>query len=114
MSFEVLCEVDDIEVGTVRAAEMNGVDIAIARVGDREFYAVADRCTHGNVPLSEGDLAGCMVECWLHGSRFDMRTGEPDKLPATVPVAIYPVKVEGTDVLVDVTPTATTTANQES
>ena len=106
MSFKVLCQVDDIEIGTVRGAEIDGVDIAIARVGDRELYAVADKCTHGNVPLSEGELRGCRVECWLHGSEFDLRTGEPDKLPATEPVRTYPVKIEGDDVLVDVTPTA--------
>lgn len=107
MSYQLLCSVDDIELGTVRGAELDGIDIAIARVGEREFYAVRDLCTHGNVPLSEGELSGCAVECWLHGSRFDLRTGVPDKLPATEPVATYPVKVEGTDVLVDVTPTTT-------
>jgi 3-phenylpropionate/trans-cinnamate dioxygenase ferredoxin subunit len=47
-------------------------------------------------------VEGCEIECWLHGSRFDLRTGKPTSLPATEPVPIYPVKVEGGDVLVDV------------
>ena len=59
-------------------------------------------------PLSEGDVEDCEIECWLHGSRFDLRTGKPTGLPATEPVAVYPVTVEGDDVLVDVTPRSTT------
>ena len=45
--------------------------------------------------LSEGDVTGCEIECWLHGSSFDLRTGEPLSLPATVPVPVYPVIVSG-------------------
>ena len=52
--------------------------------------------------LSEGEVDGCTLECWLHGSRFDMRTGEPSGLPAIVPVAVYPVKIDGDDVYVAV------------
>jgi 3-phenylpropionate/trans-cinnamate dioxygenase ferredoxin subunit len=52
------------------------------------------------VPLSEGDVDGYTIECWLHGSCFDLRTGKPTSMPATVPVPVYPVKIEGDDVLV--------------
>lgn len=102
MSYEVVCQVEDIQVGRVAAADVDGVTIALARTGDREFHAVNDTCTHANVSLSEGELDGCQLECWLHGSSFDVRTGEPNTLPATVPVAVYPVKLDGDDVLVDV------------
>ncbi|AKT51978.1 non-heme iron oxygenase ferredoxin subunit [Arsenicicoccus sp. oral taxon 190] len=102
MSFELVCQVQDIPVGRVAAAEVDGVTIALARTGDREFHAVDDVCTHANVSLSEGELDGCLLECWLHGSSFDLRTGEPTAPPATVPVAVYPVTLEGDDVLVDV------------
>ena len=47
-------------------------------------------------------MEDCEIECWLHGSRFDLRTGKPTGLPATEPVAVYPVTVQGDDVLVDV------------
>ena len=56
---------------------------------------VDDLCTHADVSLSEGDVDDGTVECWLHGSRFDLRTGEPTGLPATVPVAVYPVTHRG-------------------
>ena len=61
-----------------------------------------DECSHAAIALSEGDVEGLQIECWLHGSRFDLRTGKPTGLPATEPVAIYPVQVDGDDVLVDV------------
>jgi len=51
--------------------------------------------------LSEGDVDGCFIECWAHGSRFDVRTGEPDQLPAIYPVKTYPVRIEDGRVLVD-------------
>jgi 3-phenylpropionate/trans-cinnamate dioxygenase ferredoxin subunit len=65
-------------------------------------FAVNDVCSHADVSLAEGDVEDGTVECWLHGSRFDLRTGRPTGLPATKPVATYPVTIEGDDVLVDV------------
>ncbi len=57
-------------------------------------------------------MEGCAIECWLHGSRFDLRTGKPTGLPATEPVPVYPVTVQGDDVLVYVTPSSTTPDNE--
>ena len=68
-----------------------------------EVFAIDDICSHANVSLSEGEVEDCQIECWLHGSRFDLRTGKPSGLPATEPVPVYPVKIEGDDVLVSVT-----------
>ena len=56
------------------------------------------------MPLSEGDVWDCSIECWLHGSRFDLKTGDPIGLPATEPVPVYPVEVRDGDVYVRVTP----------
>jgi len=67
-------------------------------------FAVDDICSHAEVSLSEGDVEDGRVECWLHGSRFDLRTGKATSLPATEPIAVFPVKVEGDEVLVDVEP----------
>lgn len=94
----------DIPDGGVLAVEVEGVDIALVRDGD-DIYAVHDECTHAAIPLSEGDVEGCEIECWLHGSRFDVRTGAVLNLPATEPVATYPCRVseDGSKaVLVDV------------
>jgi 3-phenylpropionate/trans-cinnamate dioxygenase ferredoxin component len=95
------CAVSEVVEGTAHAVNVDGVDIALARDGD-EIYAIRDECSHAAIALSEGDVEGCEIECWLHGSRFDLRTGKPTCLPATEPVAIYPVSVEGDDVMVDV------------
>jgi 3-phenylpropionate/trans-cinnamate dioxygenase ferredoxin subunit len=71
-----------------------------------EVFAIYDICSHANVSLAEGEVEDCQIECWLHGSRFDLRTGKPSGPPATRPVPVYPVKIVGDDVLVSV--------NQES
>ena len=56
---------------------VDGVDVAVVHADDDNFYAVRDECSHAAVALSEGEVDGCTLECWLHGSRFDLRTGEP-------------------------------------
>ena len=60
---------------------------------EHSFRAVYDECSHASIPLSEGEIDGCTLECWLHGSRFDLRTGQPTGLPATEPVPVYPVEI---------------------
>ena len=60
----------------------------------RLVHAVYDECSHAAVPLSEGEIEDCTLECWLHGSRFDLRTGAPTGLPATEPVPVYPVEIQ--------------------
>ncbi len=92
---------DEIRGRAPRTVTVAGVDVALVRDGE-EFYAIYDECSHAAIPLSEGDVEGCLIECWLHGSTFDLRTGKPTTLPAFEPVAVYPVRVEGDDVLVDV------------
>lgn len=68
------------------------------------LYVIGDRCSHAEASLSEGELFDFDVECPRHGSEFDVRTGEPASLPATRPVPVYEVKVEGDDVLVSLDP----------
>ncbi len=74
------------------AVVVDGDPICLVRTGDG-VYAVHDECTHAEVPLSEGEVDECTIECWMHGSRFDLRTGEALNLPATEPVRTYPVRV---------------------
>jgi len=100
MSFVRACGVGDVASGSALRVELDEQDVAVVRNGD-DWYAVVDECSHANIPLSEGEVEGCEIECWLHGSRFDLRTGKPTGPPASEPVAIYAVKVEGDDVLVD-------------
>jgi 3-phenylpropionate/trans-cinnamate dioxygenase ferredoxin component len=101
MSFVRACALDDVAPASAVAVVVDGVEVAVVRNGD-DVYAVSDECSHAAIPLSEGDVEGCEIECWLHGSRFDLRTGKPSGPPATEPVPTYPVRIEGGDVMVDV------------
>lgn len=100
MAFERACALSELTVDTPLRVELGDVDVAVVRHGD-DVFAIEDECSHAAVALSEGDVEDCTIECWLHGSRFDLRTGEPTGLPATEPVAVFSVKVDGDDVLVD-------------
>ena len=95
------CRVADVAPESAIPVEIAGTELAIVH-SDGQFYAIADECSHAAIPLSEGDVGDGEIECYLHGSRFDLRTGEPIGLPATEPVAIYRCRVEGDEVLVDV------------
>ena len=104
MSFERVCALSDIkEPGSLRV-ELADVDVAIVRF-EGEVYAIQDLCSHAEVALSEGEVADCQIECWLHGSRFDLRTGKPTGLPATEPVSVFPVEVRADGVYVDASQT---------
>jgi 3-phenylpropionate/trans-cinnamate dioxygenase ferredoxin subunit len=81
--------------------EVAGVPVALVAI-EADYFAIRDECSHAAVALSEGEVDGYTIECWLHGSCFDVRTGEPTNLPATEPVSVYPVKIEGDDVLVSI------------
>jgi 3-phenylpropionate/trans-cinnamate dioxygenase ferredoxin subunit len=84
--------------------EIAGVDVAVVHADDDNFYAVRDECSHAAVPLSEGEVDGCTLECWLHGSRFDLHTGAPTGLPAIEPVAVFPVEIRDGDIYVSTEP----------
>ena len=109
MGFERACAVSEVPTDEALGVTVGDHEVAVARDGD-EFFAIQDLCSHAAVALSEGEVADCTVECWLHGSRFDLRTGKPTGLPATEPVATFPLEIrtnpDGTsDVYVDTTTT---------
>ena len=93
----------DLAEDTAIRVELAGQPVCLARSGG-EVFALRDVCSHADVALSEGDVEDGKIECWLHGSLFDLRTGQPTGLPATRPVPTYAVTVEGDDVLVDMEP----------
>lgn len=80
------------EDGAIRV-KIDDTPVAMVRSGDN-LYAVGDTCSHAEISLSEGEIYDNTVECWLHGSCFDLRTGKPTNPPATEPIATYRVKVE--------------------
>ncbi len=77
--------------------------IAMFRVEDH-VYAIGDRCSHAEASLSEGEIWDGAVECPRHGSEFDLKTGEPNSLPATVPVPVYEVSIEDGTVYLELEP----------
>lgn len=97
-----VCATEDVPKGSAVSADIDGTQVAVVHADDGNFYAIYDECSHEAIALSEGEIDGCTLECWLHGSRFDLRTGEPTGLPATVPVPVYPVEVHAGDVYVDI------------
>ena len=101
MTVEVrVCSTTEVPKGQTIAVEIGDLPVAVVHADDDNFYAIYDECSHAQIALSEGEVDGCTLECWLHGSRFDLRTGEPTGLPATEPVRVYPVRVRDGEVYV--------------
>ena len=99
MSFVRACALADVPAEGALAVEIEDTPVAVVRIGE-EVFALRDVCSHAEVALSEGEVYDHTIECWLHGSCFDLRTGKPTNPPATRPVPTYPVKIEGDDVYV--------------
>jgi 3-phenylpropionate/trans-cinnamate dioxygenase ferredoxin subunit len=93
----------ELRDGTPIRVEVDGVPICLVRDGDG-VHALYDLCSHADVSLSEGEVDDGAVECWLHGSRFDLVTGQPTGLPATTAVPVYTALTRGDDVLVALIP----------
>ncbi len=92
--FHDVARLGDLAEGSPIRVVAGGTPMALV-LTEGEVYAIDDRCSHADVSLSEGDVEGCFIECWLHGSQFDLRTGEPTCLPATEPVAVFTTKIDG-------------------
>jgi 3-phenylpropionate/trans-cinnamate dioxygenase ferredoxin subunit len=99
-----LCTVSDVPDGEVRRFEVDHRPIAVVNLGDEGFRAVDAICSHAHYFLDEGEVDVDLetIECPKHGSTFDLDTGKPRTLPATVPVQVFPVKIENDDILIEV------------
>jgi 3-phenylpropionate/trans-cinnamate dioxygenase ferredoxin component len=97
--YQRACALSDLPETGALGVEIDGVPVAVVRTGG-EVFALHDVCSHEEVALSDGEIYDHTVECWLHGSCFDLRTGKPTGPPATKPVPVYQVKIDGDDVLV--------------
>jgi 3-phenylpropionate/trans-cinnamate dioxygenase ferredoxin component len=89
-----ICPVDDLPPGAMRLVEWEDLEIGVFNCAG-ELLAIEDRCSHDDGNLVEGELdeEECTIECPRHGSKFDLRTGQPVNLPAYVPVDTFPVSV---------------------
>jgi len=93
------CALAEVPEEGALGVEVAAVPVAIVRA-EGEIFAIRDVCSHEEIPLSEGEIYDHTVECWLHGSCFDLRTGKPTGPPATQAVPTYQVKIDGDDVFV--------------
>ena len=100
-----VCSVKDVEAGSAKRFDVDGQRLCVVRIGD-DFYVIDDTCSHADYSLSEGDVweDEREIECPRHGSTFSLVDGEPRSLPATKPVPVYAVRIDGTDVIVVSTP----------
>jgi 3-phenylpropionate/trans-cinnamate dioxygenase ferredoxin component len=99
-----LCAVADVPEGEVRRFEVDHRPVALVNLGEEGFRAIDAICSHAHYFLDEGEVDVDLgtIECPKHGSTFDLTTGRTRTLPATVPVETFPVKIEGDDVLIEV------------
>jgi nitrite reductase/ring-hydroxylating ferredoxin subunit len=97
--FKTVAKTGDIEKGKLSAFDVDSATVAIANV-DGTLFAFGDVCTHAHCSLAEGDLEGTTVTCPCHGSQFDVTSGEVRNPPATEPVPVYQVRVEGDSIQV--------------
>ena len=101
MSDVRVCAVADVKPGTASRFDVEGHRLCVVNV-DGTFYVIGDECSHADYSLSEGDVweDEREIECPAHGSTFSLVTGEPQTFPATRPVPVYDVRVDGDDVIV--------------
>ena len=97
--FVRVADIKDIQPSTMKAVEVAGEKICVANV-EGKCYAIGNLCTHVGGPLAEGTLEGYEIECPWHGSKFDVRSGEPTRPPAKRPEPTYEIKVEGNNLLI--------------
>jgi 3-phenylpropionate/trans-cinnamate dioxygenase ferredoxin component len=98
---EVVGRLADLAPGTARRYEVAGHSVAVVRIDD-DVYAIGDTCSHQDVSLAEGEVDEFekTLECWKHGSAFDLASGEALTLPATRPVPTYEARIEGDEIVV--------------
>jgi 3-phenylpropionate/trans-cinnamate dioxygenase ferredoxin subunit len=91
-----VCSLSELPPGARKLVEWEDLEIGVFNCNG-EIFAIEDRCSHDNGPLVEGELDqdACTIECPRHGSLFDLRTGQPKTLPAYQPVEVFPVRIDG-------------------
>ena len=99
-----ICAVEDIKKGKAIRVKIGEDAIAIIRTKADQVYALDDKCSHGEISLSEGFVDNETIECWAHGAKFSLETGEALTLPAFEPVSVYPIIIEDETIYLDYDP----------
>lgn len=101
MSAVLVCKEEDVQVGQAVKVMIDDVPIALVKDSAGTLHALGDTCSHGEISLSEGFVEDDTLECWAHGSKFDLATGKPRNFPAFEPVPVYQVTVANGEVYID-------------
>jgi 3-phenylpropionate/trans-cinnamate dioxygenase ferredoxin component len=94
------CAGADLSVSSARKVVVDGTAIAVVMDSAGDVHAIGDTCTHGDISLSEGFVEDDTLECWAHGSKFELTTGRPLTLPAYEPVPVFAVEILDGDVYI--------------
>jgi 3-phenylpropionate/trans-cinnamate dioxygenase ferredoxin subunit len=97
-----ICAVDDIKPGKAIRVKIGDNAIAVVKTKAGEIRALDDKCSHGEISLSEGFIDNETIECWAHGAKFSLATGEALTLPAFEPVAVYEVIIDNGDIFIEI------------
>lgn len=97
-----ICAVEDIKPGKAIRVKVGDNAIAIVRTKAGDVKAINDKCSHGEISLSEGFVDNETIECWAHGAKFSLDTGEALTLPAFEPVAVYEVIIDNGDIFLEI------------
>ena len=95
-----VCAVTDLSTSTAKKVVVDGTAIAVVMDSAGEVHALGDTCTHGDISLSEGFVEDDTLECWAHGSKFELTSGKPLTLPAYEPVPVFAVEIIDGDVYI--------------
>ncbi len=103
MSDERVCALNELVVDQAKRVVVGSLPVAIVLDAAGDVHAIGDTCTHGDISLAEGFVEDGTLECWAHGSKFQLTTGKPLTLPAFEPVPVFTVSVRDGDVFIDPT-----------
>jgi len=96
-----ICALDDLKPGKALRVKIGDHALAIVRTSSGDVKALDDKCSHGEISLSEGFVDDRTIECWAHGAKFDLDSGKPLSLPAYEPVSTYEVLIENDEIFVE-------------
>ena len=103
MTRQLVANLDTLAPGKSIKVVIDDIPIALVRESSGTVHALGDRCSHGDISLSDGFVEDDTIECWAHGSKFGLADGSPRNFPAFEPVPVFAVEIDGSDIYVDTT-----------